>query len=213
MRIKDINKVDIFVVITILSVIFLSYSFYFAPKSANRPFYQIMINDADGLIVGSSVVFGGKDVGHVTRLKFEDNQVKVDFVIENTDFPKIPDGSEITVKSTGLAGSKALEIYLPPNNKNKGIIIKDAIRQKASDDVKVTIAKNIINSAHSVSSAFSTSQIIEFRNFALHQRVISNCTNVIETIILRLDGLQHDINKKKLKNVNKKLENKKNADD
>ena len=213
MSIKDINIIDSLVVITILLIVFLSLTFYFIPKSASRPAYQIVVNDADGLIIGSSVIFGGKDVGHVTRLRFEENQVIVNFVIENPDFPKIPDGSEITVKSTGLAGSKALEIYYPPNTHKKGITVKDCFRQVDSNNLQVLMAKQIINSADAITSTVSDKQLLDIKNFAKHETITTNIEAVLNQIVSQMDKAQKNLDKKTLKNINKKLEFNDNAND
>lgn len=213
MRIKSVNIIDLIVVITILLIIFLFFTYYLIPKTLRQPSYQIIINDANGLIVGSSVIFGGKDIGRVTRLKFKDNQVVVNFIISNKDFYKIPDGSEITVKSTGLAGSKALEIYYPKNSTHKGVVIKDSYRQIDSDNVQVKMAKLVINSANSVTSTLSYKQLVDIKTFAKNDvpSVTTNIENILNKVVSQIDKVQQDIDKRTLKKINKNLEKNSNA--
>lgn len=94
--------------------------------------YQIFMNDADGLIVGSPVRFLGTSVGHVTKIQLVSSGVYSDiyikFIITQKDLT-LPTGAVATVEGSGLGGSKALEIY-PPESENveKIIATKDSTR-------------------------------------------------------------------------------------
>lgn len=74
--------------------------------------YQIFLQDADGLIVGSPVRMMGVEVGHVTKIEPIEDEVYIKFILTNPEV-YIPQGTNITVEFSGLAGSKSLEIYLP----------------------------------------------------------------------------------------------------
>lgn len=93
--------------------------------------YQIFMQDADGLIVGSPVKFLGIQIGHVTKIQIISSDVSdiyVKFIITQKDLT-LPTGAIATVEGSGLGGSKALEIY-PPQNKQSDKIIetKDSTR-------------------------------------------------------------------------------------
>ena len=75
--------------------------------------YTIFLPDVDGLIVGSPVRMMGVEIGHVTKIKPEKDEVIVKFLITDTDI-NIPQGTQATVEFSGMAGSKSLELY-PPN--------------------------------------------------------------------------------------------------
>ena len=74
--------------------------------------YQIFLQDADGLIVGSPVRMMGIEVGYITKIKPIKNEVYVDFVLTK-DGVYVPQGTTASVEFSGMAGSKSLELYLP----------------------------------------------------------------------------------------------------
>lgn len=74
--------------------------------------YQIFIPDVDGLINGSPVRIMGIQVGYVNQIDIVGDDVYVRFIITDKTV-KIPAGSTLTVESSGLGGSKSIEIYPP----------------------------------------------------------------------------------------------------
>ncbi|MDR1168270.1 MAG: MlaD family protein [Heliobacteriaceae bacterium] len=74
--------------------------------------YQIFLQDADGLIVGSPVKFMGVQIGYIDMLKIVSNDVYARFRITDKNFA-LPDGVIATVEFSGMGGSKSLEIYPP----------------------------------------------------------------------------------------------------
>ena len=77
--------------------------------------YQVFLQDVDGLIIGSPVRLMGIEVGHVTKIKPTNDEVYVKFIITNPNI-SIPQGTNVTVEFSGMAGSKSLELYLPEEN-------------------------------------------------------------------------------------------------
>jgi ABC-type transporter Mla subunit MlaD len=74
--------------------------------------YQIFLPDVDGLIVGSPVRMMGIQVGHVVKIKPIKDVVYVKFILTNPEV-YVPQGTQVTVEFSGMAGSKSLELYLP----------------------------------------------------------------------------------------------------
>ncbi len=101
----------IWLCIILIIVAFSSLRFMHNSKNDEND-YQIFLPDVDGLIVGSPVKMMGVQVGYVVKLKPIKDDVYVKFVLTNPEV-YIPQGSQITVEFSGLAGSKSLEIYLP----------------------------------------------------------------------------------------------------
>ena len=98
-----------------LAIVFLAVSFSvikYIHNEKNAMDYQIFLNDADGLIVGSPVRMMGIEVGYITKIKPVKNEVYVKFIITKPDV-YVPKGSVVTVEFSGMAGSKSLEIYVP----------------------------------------------------------------------------------------------------
>lgn len=98
--------------IVILFIVAISSTTFMHRSKNDENDYQIFLPDVDGLIVGSPVRMMGVDVGHVVKIKPVKDEVYVKFVISNPDV-YIPQGSEITVEFSGMAGSKSLELYVP----------------------------------------------------------------------------------------------------
>ena len=101
----------IWLIIILTFVAFSSLNFMHKSKDAEND-YQIFLPDVDGLIVGSPVRMMGVEVGHVVKIKPIKDEVYVKFILTNPEV-YIPQGSQITVEFSGMAGSKSLELYLP----------------------------------------------------------------------------------------------------
>lgn len=101
--------------IIILIIVAVSSVCYMFKEKNDTDDYQIFLQDVDGLIVGSPVRMMGIEVGHVTKIKPVNDEVYVKFILTNPDV-YIPQGTEVTVEFSGMAGSKSLELYLPDKN-------------------------------------------------------------------------------------------------
>lgn len=109
--------------------------------------YQIFINDADGLIVGSPVRFLGIKIGHVTKIQLISSDIYSDiyvkFIVTQKDLT-LPTGAIATVEGSGLGGSKSLEIYPPEGeSQDKIIVTKDSTRLNKVMSLFNTIFKDI----------------------------------------------------------------------
>ena len=110
-EITHAGEVLIWLIVILVLVACSSLEVMFKDKNDEND-YQIFLQDVDGLIVGSPIRMMGVEVGHVTKIKPTNDEVYVEFII-NKENIYIPQGSNITVEFSGMAGSKSLEIYLP----------------------------------------------------------------------------------------------------
>ena len=121
-----------FSIIAIIVCIVAGYNFY-SHKNYHR--YQIFLQDVDGIIVGSPVRMLGIQVGYVKHIKIVNDMVFVDFII-NQEGVEIPKGSKITVESSGLGGSRSIEVYTPKQQYDsstmQSLIIQQPRRLRAS---------------------------------------------------------------------------------
>lgn len=117
----------IWMIIIAVSVFGIKYHYYQTQKQYKS--YQIFMEDVDGLIVGSPVKFLGVQIGYVKKIQIISSSVYIKFVITQKGLA-LPVGSIATVEASGLAGSKALEIYPPAKNTptDKIIVSKDPTR-------------------------------------------------------------------------------------
>lgn len=114
-------EILIWLIIILVIVAFSSLNFMHKSKNDEND-YQIFLPDVDGLIVGSPVRMMGVEIGHVVKIKPVKDEVYVKFIITRPDV-YIPQGSEVTVEFSGMAGSKSLELYPPQNGT---LVDKDA---------------------------------------------------------------------------------------
>ena len=105
-----------FLVIAVIVGVIVAYNWY-SHKNYSR--YQIFLQDVDGIIVGSPVRMLGIQVGYVKHIKFVNDMVYVDLIINQKNV-KIPDGSLLTIEFSGLGGSKSVEVYAPKEKYNEG---------------------------------------------------------------------------------------------
>lgn len=107
------HRTELLIWLVIILIIVSFFSLNFMHKSKNdENDYQVFLPDVDGLIVGSPVRMMGVQVGHVVKIKPVKDEVYVKFVLTDPNV-YIPQGAEITVEFSGMAGSKSLELYLP----------------------------------------------------------------------------------------------------
>lgn len=97
---------------SVIALIVLVISAYNKYSHDNYSRYQIFLQDVDGIIVGSPVRMLGIQVGYVKNIKLVNDMVFVDLII-NQKGVEIPKGSKITVESSGLGGSRSIEVYAP----------------------------------------------------------------------------------------------------
>ena len=113
---KSEIKVGLFVLISLISILFLT----FEVKSFDRfkekgyPIYAI-VNDASGISYKSRVKLRGVKVGIVDSMKLEKDGVKLKLLIDKN--VKIPLGSKVTLAQDNVLGGKYLEII--PSNSNE----------------------------------------------------------------------------------------------
>lgn len=199
------NFVDITVLIVLMLIAYLYIFHYHIPKIQRLPKYAISIYDADGLIIGSPVLFNNEDVGMVTNLSFENNQTIITFILDRPEMKEIPPNCEIRIKSSGLAGSRALEIYQFNEQQKENLVIQEPIRQTDINDVQINMAKLTINTANFFSAMFPNQQIPEFQKKAREKFQTDQYLKIFDKIIKQEDKYQEEINNK-LKEINKKLE-------
>src|SRR2546421_6468510 len=82
----------------------------------------VRFSDASGLLKGSDVLLAGAKIGKVAggpRMVPEGNGVDVPLKIY--DYIKIPEGSKISVGSSGLLGDRFVNVVMPPSHPAKSI--------------------------------------------------------------------------------------------
>lgn len=152
---------EIFIGISLFSLILFLGIDKFRMHINMRPSYTVNFKDVDGLSVGSPVRLMGMQIGNVTKIELLDSEIYVTFRIikKNT---LIPDGSIASIQFTGLAGSKSLEI-LPSKRKTlkTGTIIysTEPIRINSVLQVQTTIFENLLDFCKGLLGFFSKNSV------------------------------------------------------
>lgn len=90
--------------------------------------YHATFKDIDSIVIGSPVRILGVDVGHVTKIQSDTDEIHVSFVIKNNNI-KIPNGTKASIEFFGIAGSRSIELTPPDKNTEEiGLVISEPIR-------------------------------------------------------------------------------------
>ncbi len=113
----------------IVAIVVLGIRYHHYKSQQQYKSYQIFMEDVDGLIVGSPVKFLGVQIGYVKKIQIVSSSIYIKFVITQKGLV-LPVGAIATVEASGLGGSKALEIYPPPEGQvvDKIVATKDPTR-------------------------------------------------------------------------------------
>ena len=124
MRVYAWIEFVIWLIIVAITVLGIRYHHYKSQQQYKS--YQIFMEDVDGLIVGSPVKFLGVQIGYVKKIQIVSSSIYIKFVITQKGL-FLPVGAIATVEASGLGGSKALEIYPPPEGQavDKIVATKD----------------------------------------------------------------------------------------
>ena len=119
--------IEIFILTTMLIVIFCAIIFTYSKIFVEPNIYTIRFKDIDGITHGSPVRMMGMNVGYVRKLKSGDKYVDVEIVLTKNDI-KIPNGTVARVEFYGLGGSKSIELMPPDGSCDVGILTDTTIR-------------------------------------------------------------------------------------
>ncbi len=98
----------------IIWLMFISAGFYYfiyesSIKANAKNTYYIFVDDAAGMIKGSSVRLMGIDIGYVRDVKIFDNKVFISFLVTKEGI-KIPKRAIASIEFYGLGGSTSMEL-------------------------------------------------------------------------------------------------------
>ena len=151
-------------------------------RLSNHKCYQIVFNDVDSLIIGAPVRVMGIQVGNVTAVKPLDDKVYVSFIITDNKVT-IPDGSNVSIQFTGIAGSKSLEITPPRSHvkNSKNFNVSEPIRINSLMELQSDISKTILSTCNSALNLFGTSPANEIKaNIKLSARSSTETIKVFD---------------------------------
>lgn len=143
--------------------------------------YQIFIPDVDGLINGSPVRIMGIQIGYVNQIDIVGDDVYVKFIITDKT-AKIPAGSSVTVESSGLGGSKSLEIYPPEVSKplsDKLIIVEAPKRIHDSFGMLNNMFSQIFVISYDVSHFFDKISKIKSNHHSENKLTLEDTANIL----------------------------------
>lgn len=145
--------------------------------------YYVFFQDVDGLIKGSPVKISGYQIGYVSDLKIINEDVFVTFIITNRNV-EIPDRLTATVESTGMGGSKSLELYVPTSKSNSKNFISTVEPRRVQDFYvyQNQIARNIVTMSSDFMSMFDDNMVRKMKEFLNNPTVIHGFSNTLDNV-------------------------------
>ena len=207
MKVKGRNIIDFGVLAIVILLVFCFFSFYYVPKKLLRPTYKVIMNDAGGLIVGSAVTLSGKQIGHVTNIKLKGDIVELVFVIDDKTVKKLPKKCVLALKSSGIAGSKSIDLYQDKNSSTDEIVVRDTLRQADVNNVQLEVLRDTINAGNAITVLLPPNKLFEVKRFMQSKLVTTGYEKFFDNIIKTEDKYNNTLQEdNKLKKFNKKLE-------
>ena len=180
-------------------------------KLKEKHSYHVFFNDTNGIRNGSPVKIMGNEIGYVSNVSvINSDEIFISFVITNPDI-SIPSGTVAKVESTGLVGSRSLELYPPtskPGKTDELLLPTNPERVQGAFENSTRIAQVLYNASSNVNKSINVKDIPAIRklvNKSYKQSV------EIDTQIKKINKEQADLTElikdnKILENINKNME-------
>lgn len=197
----------IFVIIVLIMGLFL----YKHLKLKEKHSYHAFFADTNGIRNGSPVKIMGNEIGYVSNVKvINSSEIFISFVITKPDI-SIPTGTVANIETTGLVGSRSLELYPPETKVETGselIIPSNPERVQGVFTNSTRTAEIIYAAANGVNKMIDVGQIPSIRKLVHKTYKESNSYGAkIDQINARQNEAINQIqDNQKLKDFNKKME-------
>lgn len=214
--IKAMNKyviwlTEAFIWTLIIITVIMGSFLYKHKKLKQKHSYHVFFSDTNGLKNGSPVKLMGVEVGYITHVKIvNSDEIFVSFVITAPNI-SIPLGARATIESTGLVGSRSLELYPPKTNienTQELVFPYNPERVSGTFENSTKIADIIYYAANNVNKIIPIEQIPSLRY------LIHTTSKEITTYPSKINSINNYENKiiefiennQAIKNFNKKME-------
>ena len=181
-------------------------------KLKEKHSYHVFFSDTNGIRNGSPVKIMGNEIGYVSNVRvINSDEIFVSFVLTKPEI-SLPAGTIAKVESTGLVGSRSLELY-PPKQKNAKpdelLLPVNPKRVQGAFESSSQIAQVLYNASSNVNKAVDVNKIPAIRGMvhkSYQQSVEINPQ--IDKINVQQDEIINLIkDNKKIKELNKNMEN------
>lgn len=154
----------------------------------------------------------GNEIGYVSNVKvINSDEIFVSFVITKSDI-NLPAGTLANIESTGLVGSRSLELY-PPNLSTKEsddlIIPKNPVRVQGVFSDSTRVAEIIYSASSNLNKSLETQKIPYIRDFIHneYEKLSEFCHQIDEINEYQNNAIENITNNAKIKEFNKTMEN------
>lgn len=131
-------------------------------KLKEKHSYHVFFSDTNGIRNGSPVKIMGNEIGYVSNVKvINSDEIFISFVITKPEI-SLPAGTLAKVESTGLVGSRSLELYPPeakvlkPDELLTGVNPK---RVQGAFESSTQIAQVLYNASSNINKSLNVNQI------------------------------------------------------
>ncbi len=173
--------------------------------------YHAFFKDTDGLRNGSPVKYMGVEIGYVSNVSIIDSdEIFVSFIITSKN-TSIPNGTSAKIESTGIVGSRSLELYPPEKNqdtKSALIIAKNPTRVQGAFYNSSRISEVLYMTASGFNKIVGVDKIPTIRRFIHTAPAYSDdAAAKIEEINTSQENLINELkNNSPSQRINEKLE-------
>jgi len=198
----------IFVIIVLIMGLFL----YKHLKLKEKHSYHVFFSDTNGIRHGSPVKIMGNEIGYVSNVKvINSSEIFISFVITKPEI-SIPPGTVANIESTGIVGSRSLELYPPSTKIESGselIIPSNPERVQGAFTNSSRTAEIIYYASSGVNKMIDFEQIPAIRNLVHKTYTESNTygPKIDQINEMQNDAINQIKDNQKLKDFNKKMEN------
>lgn len=137
-------------------------------KLKEKHSYHLFFKDTNGIRNGSPVKFMGNEIGYVSNVKvINSDEIFISFVITKKGI-NLPVGTTANIESTGLVGSRSLELYPPKIQKENSaelIIPLNPERVQGVFTNASRVAEILYAASNGLNKAVATEQIPIIRDF------------------------------------------------
>lgn len=131
-------------------------------KLKEKHSYHVFFYDTNGIRKGSPVKIMGNEIGYVSNVKvINSDEIFVSFVLTKPEI-SIPSGTIANIESTGLVGSRSLELYPPQKqllNSDEFLIPQNPERVQGTFENSTRIAQILYNASSNVNKSLDVNQI------------------------------------------------------
>ncbi len=180
-------------------------------KLKQKHSYHVFFSDTNGIRNGSPVKIMGNEIGYVSNVKVINNdEIFISFVLTNPKI-SIPAGTIANIESTGLVGSRSLELYPPtkPAKIDELLLPTNPERVQGAFENSARIAQILYNASSNVNKSLDINKIPVMKKLVhnSYQQSVAMPEQIDKINEQQTEVTNYLKNNENIKKINKNMEN------